>query len=125
MYVKLSNTQLVGSIKNEMQNCLSKEVTFKEIIKIPKNTGVYFIYDNEQLVYIGQGQCIYTRCRQYLQKGSGRTFREKLMKHKKIKDVDKGIKYIYNNCKIRYIIDYKNKKLEHLCIGVFNPIYND
>lgn len=125
MYVKLSNTQIVSRIRNEIESELSVEVKFKEIIKVPKDTGVYFIYENEELVYIGEGQCIYTRCRQYLQKGSGRTFREKLIKHKKIKDVDIAIEYIYNNCKVRYIIDYKHKKLEHLCIGLFNPIYND
>lgn len=61
---------------------------------------------------------------QYLHKGEGRTFRDKLKKDKDL-EVDEAIDYINQYCTIKYVIDNEHKKMEHLAIGLFNPKYND
>ncbi|ENZ03434.1 hypothetical protein HMPREF1092_00621 [Clostridium thermobutyricum] len=99
------------------------------LARYQKRKGVYFIYDCESLVYIGEAgrgekQTIRERCMQYLQQGTGRKFREKLMMDKEL-DVQESIEYIKEKCTIRYIIENKHKKLEHLAIGIFNTKYND
>lgn len=124
-YLNFINSSDGVNLRNLIQNSLIGPVSFKDVRSLPKEKGVYFIYENGTLVYIGQGKKVRSRCMQYLQKGTGRTFRNKLMRDKGIKNVDVAIKYIENNCTIRYIIDNKHKKMEHLAIGLFNPKYND
>lgn len=124
-YLKIIQSNQANEFKELIRTRLSNEVSFEDVGRLPEQAGIYFIYDNSLLVYIGLGGNLKKRCRQYLQKGDGRTFREKLMYEKGIEDVENAKKYIKNNCKIRYIIEDEHEKMEHLAIGLFNPKYND
>lgn len=129
-YLDFIQTDEAELFKKLIMNNLTDPISFNCVKDLPKEKGIYFIYDKDILVYIGEAgngkkQTIRERCMQYLQKGTGRNFRIKLMRNKNILEEEKAIEYIKNNCTIKYIIDSENKKLEHLCIGVFNTIYND
>ena len=124
-YLDIIQSDQANKIKKSIEKRLSNEVSFEEVKNLPKQKGVYFIYDNGTLVYIGQAGELRKRCMQYLQEGVGRTFREKLMNEKEIKNVEDAKNYIKDICKIRYIIEDEHKKMEHLAIGLFNPEYND
>lgn len=128
-YLSFIQSEGVNELKQLIEKSLSEISSFKDVSMLPKEKGVYFIYDCESLVYIGEAgrgekQTIRERCMQYLQQGTGRKFREKLMMDKEL-DVQESIEYIKEKCTIRYIIENKHKKLEHLAIGIFNTKYND
>ncbi|MDO4536373.1 MAG: GIY-YIG nuclease family protein [Clostridium perfringens] len=82
MYLNLIKKGQVRRLKRLITKSMFSIVPFCNVASLPKQQGVYFIYENSDLVYIGKAQNLKTRCMQYLQKGTGRTFREKLMKKK-------------------------------------------
>ncbi len=111
--------------------------SFKEIEKFPKEKGVYIIYDEKlsEIVYVGIAhtgkRTIEKRCRQNLNKGdNGGTFRKKLEKRLNI-DAGEAVKYIKYNCKAWFVVVDSDipskdiKRIEHLLIGLINPIDND
>lgn len=109
---------------------------FCEIDNFPETRGVYIIYDDkiDEIIYVGiayeQNRTIKIRCQQYLWKGDGGTFRKKLGNRLGLSE-DKAIQYIEHNCKAWCIqVDSGKtikeiKRIEHLLIGLINPIDND
>lgn len=128
-YIDFIQSDEANKLKELIEGNLEGPISFKDVNKLPQEKGVYFIYDKDKLVYIGESgtgkkQRIRERCSQYVNKGSGATFRDKLMKDKNLQ-IDKAISYIKQYCSVRYILENELIKMEHFTIGLFNPKYND
>lgn len=54
-------------------------ISFDNIEKFPSTQGLYFVFLEKELVYIGKAdkQTIQDRCKQYINKSSGGTLRKK------------------------------------------------
>ena len=120
--------------KEYFQSLLSKErIDFKDISNFPKERGLYFLFYQDILLYIGsasaQSRTIKIRCQQYLQKGSGgESFRGKIEKLKEISP-NEAIEFIKNNISAKFI-NYNNldengiKQLEQIAICYYQPTLN-
>jgi hypothetical protein len=104
--------------KKYFQDLLSKnQINFNDINNFPKEKGLYFLYYQKILLYIGSASAssrtIQIRCRQYLQRGSGgESFRGKIEKLRSITAV-KAIEFVQNNISAKFIT-FDNLEVEHI-----------
>lgn len=112
-------------------------VSFNKIESFPDQRGVYIICEKDinEITYVGaaykQGRSIKKRCNQNIIKNTGDTYRRKLMKRKNIMKIDDATREIKKNS-LACFIEYDKsatikeiKRMEHLLIGLLNPIDND
>lgn len=110
-----------------------KYIFFNEISSFPEYKGLYFLYYNSTLLYIGSASAeertVRIRCQQYLQKGNGgNSFRGKIEQLKKI-STEETIEFIKKNISAKFI-DYKEqeknkiKQLEQIAILSYQPPLN-
>ena len=119
----------IEMLKNCIYDFLSDEIAMSksEISNIKTHTGIYFFYDNSEVVYIGKAgeseQSLAKRINQYLTNSDSGTKRFKA----KINSNPVKAKKTIETFKIRYLETKKEEltKLEHLCIGLYRPKYND
>ena len=119
----------VDETKKIINNKLSKErISFDNINKFSNKNGLYFIFLNEMVFYIGKAdkQDIQTRCKQYLNKSSGGTLRKKIECIKECNS-EMAIEYIKTNLSARFVeIDTIDNipMIEEIAIWAFQPKLN-
>ena len=101
-------------------------VNFVEVAKLKKVTGVYFIYLNSRIIYIGSTNNFHVRFGTDLLHKSTHTLNRKLLKEGK---TPQEVKYILKN-KCKYKIKKCKDKLEaegleHVAIWIIEPKYNN
>ena len=120
--------------KECFEKLLTSEFTnFNDISNFPNYKGLYFLYYDSILLYIGSANAekrtIKIRCRQYLQKGSGgKSFRGKIEQLKNI-PAEEAIKFIKQKISAKFINFSeleKNKilQLEQIAIFSYQPTLN-
>jgi len=120
--------------KNHFKLLLSEHfINFSDISDFPNNKGLYFLFYQNILIYIGSasttGRTIKIRCQQYLQKGNGgESFRGKIELLKKISS-DEAIQFIKENISAKFIdcnnLDKDNiLQLEQVAICCYQPLLN-
>ena len=112
-------------INNKLSN---KKISFKNIDNFSTKNGLYFIFLNEIVLYIGKAdkQNIQTRCRQYLNKSSGGTLRKKIECIKECNS-DVAIEYVKTNLSAKFVeIDTIDNipMIEEISIWAFQPKLN-
>ena len=104
--------------KEYFQDLLSEnQISFNNISNFPKEKGLYFLYYQNILLYIGSASAssrtIQIRCKQYLQKGNGgESFRGKIEKLQNIQ-VEEAIEFIKNNISAKFIT-FDNLDVGHI-----------
>lgn len=98
--------------------------------QIPKASGLYLIYSQDQLLYVGETDNLQRRLLGDHKSSNikGSAFRKALKKYKKLADEKSISEYIMKNCSFQFI-EFEDKKrrkrLEHFAIAVLNPILNE
>ena len=119
----------VEETKKTINNRLSKErISFKNIDNFSNKKGLYFIFLNEIVLYIGKAdkQDIQTRCKQYLNKSSGGTLRKKIECIRECNS-EMAIKYIKTNLSAKFVeVDTIDNipMIEEISIWAFQPKLN-
>jgi|GEM_PF-1755708 excinuclease UvrABC nuclease subunit len=105
-----------------------EEVSFDSLSDFPENNGLYFVFYNNQILYIGKAdkQSIKKRCNQYVNESSGATLRKKVECVRKC-GKQEAITFIKNNFKARFFVSKEVEKLpvlEEIAIWAFQPRLN-
>ena len=104
------------------------ELSFASISDFPEGNGLYFVFYNNEIIYIGKAdkQSIKKRCNQYVNESSGATLRKKVECVRKCSKQE-AISFIKNNFTARFFISKEVEKLpviEEIAIWAFQPRLN-
>lgn len=105
-------TLIRDKLTNELaSSALNQRISFKDIEAFPRDKGIYFIFYNDEVIYIGcshlgEERGIKDRCRQHLQLGSGNNLLAKINKQYFMNrgNEDELIKFILDNLSVSFII---------------------
>jgi len=103
----------------------SDKRTFTQLYDIPQKPGTYLIYKDSEVIYVGSSIHLRARLRQLLS-GGGHVFHNKLRELFGSKEHVQS--FLKTCCSLRYSL-CKDKRqaelLEHFCINIHSPRYND
>lgn len=129
---KLNLISVKTTVEEVLIKCNAKK--FSKISDFPKEIGVYIVYENNEVVYVGASysdtRTIYKRCKQYIGKSdTGATLRKKVQRINQL-TASQAVNYIQHNFVAKFILMNKEsqkniKTIEHFLIGTFNTKYND
>ena len=129
---KLNLINVRITVEEELIKC--NAVRFSKISDFPKERGIYIVYENNEVVYVGASysdtRTIYKRCRQYIGKSdTGATLRKKVQRINQF-TASQAVNYIQQNFVAKFILMNKEsqkdiKTIEHFLIGAFNTKFND
>lgn len=119
----------IDQSKKLLDDKLTKtKISFNNIGEFPEYNGIYFVYQDNRIIYIGKAdkQNIKKRCEQYLNKSSGGTLRKKIENTRNLNPKE-AIDYIKNTFSVKFIQVDKVEKiptLEQIAILIYQPRLN-
>ncbi|MBI2656914.1 GIY-YIG nuclease family protein [Candidatus Woesearchaeota archaeon] len=85
--------------------------------------GVYAVYENDEIIYIGQS----TNLRQGLYKDllhGSHWFRECLYGYKEIDTFEDAVNFLITKCRFKVVGEIHKNRLEKFAIAIINPRFN-
>lgn len=125
---------VISDYLEKMNKLLSKpkydfsKASFKDV---PKEPGVYAIYDTElkAIIYIGRTGNLRRRLLRNHKSGNvrGSQFRKALGHHFNLRSEDQITRYILDNCNFQYVVIKQFEemiRLEHFATAILAPVLN-
>ncbi len=106
---------------------VSPKLTFDEVAALKDKMGVYMIYENDHLVYVGKTNKMHIRFGTDLKHETTHTLVRKMIKNEKFLNRGEVVNYFRSNCLVRIEFCDSNREaeaLEGIAICILNPEYN-
>lgn len=91
-----------------------------------KIRGIYAVYEDDKIIYIGKSGNIKDRLYNHLLKlkGNHDLRKEKLNGYKNLDTSEEILDFLLTKCRFKVKEELDNKRLEEFAIGVINPRFN-
>jgi excinuclease UvrABC nuclease subunit len=106
---------------------ISDFLTFDQVSKLKNQMGVYFVYEDDVILYIGKTNKFNIRFGVDLKHETTHTLVAKLIKSGRFQDRFEVIDFLKNICKVRIVLADSNTEaeaIEAMAIWLLNPVFN-
>lgn len=106
---------------------ISDFLTFDQVSKLKNQMGVYFVYEDDEILYIGKTNKFNIRFGVDLKHETTHTLVAKLIKSGRFRDRFEVIDFLKNKCKVRIELADSNREaeaIEAMAIWLLNPVFN-